>query len=412
MVVFALSKMKGSAAYNHVVLDDITSIVKHGKLLDTSKGEGFMEGRRLPGGKRLHGEQLPEGLCEWEGDAVPLFANAERLHFRRDGCGGQYQGCRAFLGCQTFKARNNGLDFVDKRCVECHGKCTCDGLTHTLKGNIHRSSHDDYDAGTRGLVHHLSAKYPTPNLSRKTRYYKGGKFDGSSAGLFSPDCYIYMYYPNDAFDGDTVSTEIGYKGSSKDFYYESRGNSIADSELVHRKTICTCKACLQQDISNCHLTSLFGRLQQNVRIPRSVPYTVPETRTGRTLESFCDQLAKGTLVIVRIAGEERDTYADMDYFVARIEEAPRKLSKGEVHGTNRFLAGWYVAKLRWFEKERVDSAGDSVYYLSEQTQVMQCNVFIRSITRPIVLKYLRKDRRYILDRALDEHILKFGTFSL
>jgi hypothetical protein len=109
---------------------------------------------------------------------------------------------------------------------------------------------------------------------------------------------LYMYYPDDAFDGDTVATEVGYKGSSKDFYYESHGNSIEDSELVHRKTICTCQACLQQHIWHCHLTNLFGRPQQNVRIPRSVAYTVPETHTGRTLESFCDQLVKGNKVIV------------------------------------------------------------------------------------------------------------------
>jgi hypothetical protein len=68
-------------------------------------------------------------------------------------------------------------------------------------------------------------------------------------------------------------------------------------------------------------------------------------------------------------------YADMDYFVANIEEAPRKLIKGEVHGTDRFLAGWYVAKLRWFEKESVNSSGDSVYYLSEETQISAMRLF-------------------------------------
>jgi hypothetical protein len=56
----------------------------------------------------------------------------------------------------------------------------------------------------------------------------------------------------------------------------------------------------------------------------------------KKFEAFCNQLVKGNKVIVRIFGEERDTmYSDtMDYFVANIEEVPRKLVTGEIHGTN------------------------------------------------------------------------------
>jgi hypothetical protein len=110
-----------------------------------------------------------------------------------------------------------------------------------------------------------------------------------------------------------------------------------------------------------------------------VEYTVPETRGGRTLEAFCNQLVKGNKVIVRISAEERDMYSDMDYFVANIKEAPRKLVRGEIHGTNQFSAGWYVAKIRWYEKESINSAGDGIWNLlpvrRNTSYAMQCNAF-------------------------------------
>lgn len=56
------------------------------------------------------------------------------------------------------------------------------------------------------------------------------------------------------------------------------------------------------------------------------------------------------MVIVHIAPEENKMYSDMEYFVAKVEEVSHKLTRGEVHGSNQYLAGWYAAKIHWFER--------------------------------------------------------------
>ena len=76
-VFFAMSKKKGSAACDHAVLQDIMSILRHGKLHSESKGEAFMNATRLPGGRRKENDPLPDGLVEWCGPHKPLFPNAK-----------------------------------------------------------------------------------------------------------------------------------------------------------------------------------------------------------------------------------------------------------------------------------------------------------------------------------------------
>ena len=52
LVVFAMSKESGSAAYNHTVLEDVMSILKTGRLSDGSRAEAFINQTRIPGGER------------------------------------------------------------------------------------------------------------------------------------------------------------------------------------------------------------------------------------------------------------------------------------------------------------------------------------------------------------------------
>ena len=61
VVVYCFSKAKASAAYNHTATTNIISIVKEGRLPDSSKCEAFLDGKRIPGGDRTGFPELPEG---------------------------------------------------------------------------------------------------------------------------------------------------------------------------------------------------------------------------------------------------------------------------------------------------------------------------------------------------------------
>jgi hypothetical protein len=413
-VFFAMSKQKGSAAYDHTVIQDIVSIMKRGSLHEMSKGEAFLDRKRLPGGLREENDELPEELEDWAGPPAALFPNAKAIHRRRDGCAAQYQGKSAFRAAQTFKARNQ-IDFYDMRCVEAHGKCTCDGLTHALKGNVLRAADDDYGPGTKGLVRHLAMKHPSPRTSKHTRHMKPlNDRSGGADGVFAVNRYVYMYYGEDAFDDDIVLASKGYDGSSKDFFYGSHGTSINDSELIRRRQTCTCQPCLERRHDDCILSDIFGRINKptKVLIPRPIIAPVQaETRGGETLEDYCSKLVRGQNVVVRISAVEKDEYPELEYFVARLVDKPHKLTRGGVYGTNRFNAGWYVARIQWFEKTDVDGRGNHWYVLSGSQQTMQCNAFIRSIRPPITLSYVRNKKLYKLERALNETIEKYGTFT-
>ena len=64
LVVFAMSKESGSAAYDHTVLEDVMSILKTGRLSDGSRAEAFINQTRIPGGERDDRKYpLPSGLC-------------------------------------------------------------------------------------------------------------------------------------------------------------------------------------------------------------------------------------------------------------------------------------------------------------------------------------------------------------
>jgi hypothetical protein len=187
-VIFGYSKAKPSAAYDHIMMEDVVAILLHGHLSEASTGEAFLDGKRFPGGLCVEGDLLPLGLSEVE-EPLPLFATMVALRRRRDGCAAQYQGKSAFLGWQSFTARN-GVDATDCRNPSKHGKCLADGATMVQKGNIQRSAEDNYGHGTNHLVRHLAEKFPSPAVNRKATHFKG------RSGLFSATNYVYIYYPS------------------------------------------------------------------------------------------------------------------------------------------------------------------------------------------------------------------------
>jgi len=330
---------------------------------------------------------------------------------RRDGCAAQYQGKHAFKGTQDFKARN-GIEFIDLRNPENQGKFPADGDTHTLKSKIRASAEDEYGPGTQGLVRHLAKTMDTPLQSRRNRYANAG--DG---GVFMGTDYLFLFDPSGCFDITIASAEKGYKGSNKDFFYQSHGDAIGDCELMVRKGICGCDMCLKRQYRQCLLRPQTGNHAVSfgpVRMKRILPKVECEasnTRVSRNLVSFCDSIRKGDNVIVRIAPADRSVNDNLSYFVARLLDNPYKLDKGGVYGTNQYNAGWHVAMIRWYEFDHEDGQGNHWYSHPISEQLMQCNSFVRSIRDKIVVEYDRNIKMYKLSQALDAKIEKYGTFS-
>ena len=403
----AYSKARPSAAYDHVVNDDIVSLLLTGRLLEDSMGEAFHNGKRLPGGSRVHGVQvLPENLAEAE-ESMPLFPTMTGLRRRRDGCAGQYQGKSAFLGWQTMTARS-GVDATDCRNPAKHGKCLADGATMVQKGNIQRSADDAYGPGTQALVRHLAGKYPSPKVNRKVAHFKG------RGGLFSTTDYIYLWYPENAFDDcSVVDAAKGYAGSSKDHFYVSKGRMTNDAALLHRQDICTCLPCLKGgkgDFRDCILKDIFP-LPKQVRIkPRTIT-EVTCTRGGGTLESFCEGLVKGEFVVARVDPSDRRKNPEEDYFVGRLQGTPYKLTEPGIYAGNQYNKGWYVVEMQWYERKDEDDAGN-YFFERGHSQLLNCNAFVRGLGKnKIHLQYDRRQKLYKLNRSLDEHIQKYGALT-
>ena len=69
------------------------------------------------------------------------------------------------------------------------------------------SFNDDYGEGSRNLVRHLAATYPSPNVKHHTRYC-------GVRGIYATTTYIYMYIPDDAIDEKLVVVDVGYSVST------------------------------------------------------------------------------------------------------------------------------------------------------------------------------------------------------
>jgi hypothetical protein len=279
-----------------------------------------------------------------------------------------------------------------------HGKCLADGATMVQKGFIKGAAHDDYGDGTQALVRHLATKHPGPNSQRKARHFKG---DG---GLFCATRYIYIYYPDDAFDDSKiVDAGRGYAGSSKGHFYVSHGN-----ELYRRNDICTCLPCLKGEIRSCQLENVFVK-GSRVTIPARIPLSQPVTRSLDTLEQFCNSLKIGDYVVLRIHSSGRSVNPEDDYHVDRLEERPYKLTEGGVYGGNQFNAGWFVARMCWLNRADTDGYGN-IFYRKGHSQLLQCNAFVRGL-KDVKLEYDRRRNLYKLSQSLDERIQRYGNLA-
>jgi hypothetical protein len=218
---------------------------------------------------------------------------------------------------------------------------------------------------------------------------------------------------SDAFDEKKiVDAEQGYKGSSQDHFYVSKGTNTNDAVLLRRKDICTCIPCLKggKNFKACLLKHIFP-LPNEVRIkPRSINERAT-TRGGVTLKDFCGKLVKGDVVVARIHQSERaQEHPEDDYFLGCLQEKPYKLIDAGIYGGNRFNKGWYVVRMQWYESKGEDQSGNLLFEKGH-SQLLQCNVFVRGLRQKIFLTYNQRSKLYQLDQSLDAHIQKYGALS-
>ena len=174
------------------------------------------------------------------------------------------------------------------------------------------SFQDDYGPGSQNLVRHLAYKYSEPDRQRHTWYH--GK-----RGFYATTQYVYMYMAENGMDEKIVSTEEGYKNSSKDHYYWSRGRTQESSRLLRRCRACGCQPCLKLDQEKCELTParielMAGTTPRGFDVVLYPSRPAPEARHTHSarnpLPRFCEGLSVGENIIVRLAAEERDINPD------------------------------------------------------------------------------------------------------
>ena len=147
-------------------------------------------------------------------------------------------------------------------------------------------------------------------------------------GLYSTTGCIYIYIAEGGINENIVAVETGYKDSSKDHFYWSRGMTEEASTLYRRERACGCHPCLKTIPEECELVTGSGLESgvnpQGTQVKLFSAKTSAEARHTRNarnpLPEFCKSLKVENNVIVRIADEEREINPDEDYFVARIEE--------------------------------------------------------------------------------------------
>ena len=192
-----------------------------------------------------------------------------------------------------------------------HGRDITDGDGSAVSGMVKKYVYDNYRKGTQNLVHHLAHKYPQPKTECHTYYF-------GERGLYVLTRYIFMYLPEDGIDETIVSVEEGYKGSSKDHYYQSIGATEEASHLMCRERVCGCRHCLKLKdgctltLNNTTLTA--GTTPEVSTVGLYLAKPSPAARHTQMLEilllHFFASLSVGKNIIVRVSNEEREENLD------------------------------------------------------------------------------------------------------
>ena len=253
---------------------------------------------------------------------------------------------------------------MDCRCLEHHEKCTCDGLTHMVKGVVEKGAVDTsgenvYGAGTRELVLHLARTHRSPDVKRHLRHIGASLRTGRSSQEAS--AYVYMFLSPLSVDHELVNASKEYAVSKGDYSFVSSDSNMRDCQLQTRNFVCTCLRCLVGKTGECVMESWAGPMYRRT-ITAATPIERRVTRGGKSLTAFCQTLQINDYAVHRIADSEKGDVADQEYFIVRIESNVRKITApNETFGTNDFKRGSFVVQVRWLEVQSEDGNGNRLY---------------------------------------------------
>ena len=129
----------------------------------------------------------------------------------------------------------------------------------------------------------------------------------------------------------------------------------------------------------------------------------------------CDS---STPVLDRVAvfrvHEECPNPNNEDYYLARPIQQATQLKKTGLHGGNKYMRGWWVTTIKWYELEAVLPNGERRYKLKKRPS--KGEVFIvRGIVDVRFVRFARFERerggRYILSPEMHQKILDQGDLT-
>ena len=136
------------------------------------------------------------------------------------------------------------------------------------------------------------------------------------------------------------------------------------------------------------------------------------TRNARNpLPDFCEQMSVRNNIIVRMAEEERLENPGEEWFVARVEEKPRKLEEAGVYAAVHYSKGDWIVFVRWFvfDASKNNEHGDQ-FYTKRALQWIPCESIVKGLRSEVKLHW--NGQRYQLKRDLVEDIEEYGDVTV
>ena len=114
---------------------------------------------------------------------------------------------------------------------------------------------------------------------------------------------------------------------------------------------------------------------------------------------------------MRQAEEERLENPGEEWFVAKVEEKPRKLDEAGVYAAVHYSKGDWIVFVRWyvFDASKKNDDGDR-FYTKGGPQWIPCGSIVRGLRSDVKLHW--NGRRHQLKRGLVEDIEDYGDLSV
>eukprot|EP00038_Savillea_parva_P003843 m.130930 g.130930 ORF g.130930 m.130930 type:complete len:411 (+) comp11298_c0_seq1:356-1588(+) len=328
------------------------------------------------------------------GDRVDLGKAVTRVCLQHDGCAGQYEGLRGYLGVQQFPdlVRDVGgvaVDLCDVKDVAHHGKGIHDVMGAQPARAVRKWCDElcsdgvhEYPTGTRGFALAAVRALPQPDHA-----HRGGSERPFNTASQQQNIFIHIYYPPEAVDRAAVNAKEGYTGSSNDHFRRPITASRPDGEskLLVRQLPCWCPPCLRanagaqgvQDYRRCMMDDEFAK-PRVVHIQKKSLDRTLEAKRQDELRTLCDTFCTTVEEIVLIRNPDVDV--SEPYWLAKIASKWFVTEDGDTYNGDRWGAGWRLVIIQWLLLQNPGAPDDvpRKYTVSRDKVAWNCNTLSRA----------------------------------